>query len=67
MCAAGFLKTAVSPLATSTGRAALAGGALGAIMSASGKKKKPAAAPPPVLEPTAALGNSSNFNQRWYG
>lgn len=56
----------LSPLA-STGHAALAGGALGAIMSAGKKKKPAAAAPTPVLEPTAALGNSSNFNQKWYG
>lgn len=58
--------SALSPVASGVGRAALAGGALGAITQAS-KKKKPAPAPPPVLEPTEALGNSSNFNKRWYG
>lgn len=55
-------KTVVSPLSTSTGRAAAAGGVAGAIMSM-GKKKKPSAAAPVVsLEPNPALRNSSLYN-----
>lgn len=67
MCVGNVLKAGLSPIASSTGRAALAGGALGAVMSAA-KRKKPrfGSGPNPdgtmSLEPTAALRNSSTFN-----
>lgn len=68
MCVGSVLKAGLSPIASSTGRAALAGGAAGLahslVSSASKRKRKreEAAAPKPVLEPTAALRNSSIFN-----
>ena len=67
MCMGGIGKTLFSPISTSTGRAALMGGALGAKTAiANGKGKKRAAIlPAPVLEPRRDLRNSSNFNNSY--
>ena len=67
MCMGGIGKTLLSPISTSTGRAALTGGALGAAAAiANGKGKKRAAVmPAPVLEPRRDLRNSSIFNNSY--
>ncbi len=65
MCTGKLLRTAVSPISTSAGRAALTTGVAGAVMSA-GKRKRPVATPP-VLEPTRSLNNSSLFNSSAWG
>ena len=61
MCMGGNGKTLLSPISTSTGRAALTGGALGLLAKGKGKKRA-AIMPAPVLEPRRDLRNSSNFN-----
>lgn len=63
MCMAALGRTALSPITTSVGQGAAAGGVAGALLASRKKRTAPPTAAP-VLAPTEALHNSSLFNTR---